>query len=77
MKDGSPVPLDPEEMIQLYPSGRATYRGISIPAGLDPSFLAALPSEMREEVFSNHLRQQSLQRPGKNLIYNNNTLLPG
>lgn len=58
------MPLDPEEMIQLYPNGRATYRGISIPAGLDPSFLAALPSEMREEVFSNHLRQQSIQRSG-------------
>ncbi|KAL0267717.1 UNVERIFIED_CONTAM: hypothetical protein PYX00_009908 [Menopon gallinae] len=61
-EDASPVPLDAEEMIQLYPNGRATYRGISIPAGLDPSFLAALPSDMREEVFSNHLRQQSLQR---------------
>lgn len=58
----SPVALDPEEMIQLYPNGTATYRGISIPAGLDPSFLAALPADMREEVFSNHLRQQSLQR---------------
>lgn len=61
-ENASPVALDPEEMIQLYPNGRATYRGISIPAGLDPSFLAALPADMREEVFSNHLRQQSLQR---------------
>lgn len=34
---------------------------IDIPEGVDPSFLAALPEDMRQEVISEHLRLQSLR----------------
>lgn len=30
--------------------------GIQVPEGIDPSFLAALPEEMRDEVIAEHLR---------------------
>uniref|UniRef100_A0A915ELL0 HECT-type E3 ubiquitin transferase n=1 Tax=Ditylenchus dipsaci TaxID=166011 RepID=A0A915ELL0_9BILA len=34
----------------------------SIPEGVDPAFLAALPEEIRQEVIRDHLRQQRAQR---------------
>lgn len=30
--------------------------GVQVPEGIDPSFLAALPEEMRDEVIAEHLR---------------------
>jgi len=53
------------------PSGNQAideFRGILgdivVPEGVDPSFLAALPEEMRQEVINEHLRVQRLrQRP--------------
>lgn len=35
---------------------------IEIPEGVDPSFLAALPEEMRQEVISEHIRLQRLRQ---------------
>jgi hypothetical protein len=35
---------------------------LEVPEGIDPSFLAALPSEMREEVIAEHLRLQRLRQ---------------
>ena len=58
----SPLSLDPEEIMQMYQYGSNPYRGISIPAASDPTFLGASRADMRKEVFSNHLRQRSLQR---------------
>jgi len=34
----------------------------SIPEGLDPSFLAALPENIRAEVIADHLRMQRIQQ---------------
>lgn len=33
-----------------------------VPEGLDPSFLAALPENIRAEVIADHLRMQRIQR---------------
>lgn len=40
----------------IDPSLRSILGDIEIPEGVDPSFLAALPNEMREEVIAEHLR---------------------
>lgn len=37
-------------------SASAQIDGVQIPEGIDPSFLAALPEEMRAEVIAEHLR---------------------
>jgi hypothetical protein len=45
--------------------------GPEIPEGVDPSFLAALPDEMREEVIAEHLRYgivSTVNPPFKSLI---------
>lgn len=42
-------------------SGAAQIDGTQIPDGIDPSFLAALPEEMRAEVIAEHLRIQRMQ----------------
>lgn len=42
---------------------------LEVPEGIDPSFLAALPYEMREEVISEHLRLQRIrQRAQQNAV---------
>lgn len=42
---------------------------LEIPEGVDPSFLAALPQEMRQEVVAEHLRLQRIrQRAQQNAI---------
>lgn len=41
---------------EITPELRAVLGDIEIPEGVDPSFLAALPVEMREEVIQEHLR---------------------
>ncbi|XP_067638187.1 E3 ubiquitin-protein ligase HUWE1 isoform X2 [Eurosta solidaginis] len=48
---------------------RAALGDLQVPEGVDPSFLAALPAEMREEVINEHLRMQRLrQRAQQNAI---------
>lgn len=48
---------------------RAALGDLEVPEGVDPSFLAALPSEMREEVIQEHLRMQRIrQRAQQNAI---------
>lgn len=42
-------------------SSAAQIDGNPIPDGIDPSFLAALPEEMRAEVIAEHLRIQRMQ----------------
>lgn len=42
-------------------SSAAQIDGTPIPDGIDPSFLAALPEEMRAEVIAEHLRIQRMQ----------------
>lgn len=42
-------------------SSSAQIDGVQIPEGIDPSFLAALPEEMRDEVIAEHLRIQRMQ----------------
>lgn len=42
-------------------SSTAQIDGTQIPDGIDPSFLAALPEEMRAEVIAEHLRIQRMQ----------------
>lgn len=41
---------------EIDPAIRLILGDIDIPEGIDPSFLAALPSEMREEVINEHTR---------------------
>ena len=44
-------------MIQdMDPSVRAILGDLQVPEGVDPSFLAALPAEMRDEVIQEHMR---------------------
>jgi hypothetical protein len=40
----------------MDPSVRAILGDLQVPEGIDPSFLAALPQEMRDEVIQEHLR---------------------
>ncbi|XP_036319887.1 E3 ubiquitin-protein ligase HUWE1 isoform X1 [Rhagoletis pomonella] len=48
---------------------RAALGDLQVPEGVDPSFLAALPAEMREEVINEHLRMQRIrQRAQQNAI---------
>lgn len=42
-------------------SSSAQTEGSQVPEGIDPSFLAALPEEMRAEVIAEHLRIQRMQ----------------
>jgi E3 ubiquitin-protein ligase HUWE1 len=50
--------LDPPPVInqEIDPSIRAILGDLEVPEGVDASFLAALPQEMRDEVISEHLR---------------------
>lgn len=63
-----------EAVSEVAPSGmnaevRAALGDLQIPEGVDPSFLAALPAEMREEVINEHLRMQRIrQRAQQNAI---------
>lgn len=41
---------------EIDPAIRAILGDLEVPEGIDPSFLAALPAEMREEVIQEHLR---------------------
>ena len=43
-------------IIDMDPAIRAILGELQVPEGVDPSFLAALPQEMRDEVISEHLR---------------------
>lgn len=42
--------------VRVVEAAAASISGAEIPDGVDPSFLAALPQEMREEVIAEHLR---------------------
>ncbi|XP_055907075.1 E3 ubiquitin-protein ligase HUWE1 [Eupeodes corollae] len=54
---------------EMSPEVRQVLGDLQIPEGVDPSFLAALPSEMREEVIQEHLRaQRNRQRAQQNAI---------
>lgn len=46
----------------MDPAIRAILGDLEVPEGIDPSFLAALPSEMRDEVIAEHLRQQRIRQ---------------
>lgn len=49
--------VPPPEMIQdMDPAIRAILGELRVPEGVDQSFLAALPAEMRDEVIQEHLR---------------------
>lgn len=50
------APSDALIQNEITPELRAVLGDIEIPAGVDPSFLAALPVEIREEVIQEHLR---------------------
>ncbi|XP_017113044.1 E3 ubiquitin-protein ligase HUWE1 isoform X3 [Drosophila elegans] len=53
----------------MSPEVRAALGDLEVPEGVDPSFLAALPSDMREEVIQEHLRMQRIrQRAQQNAI---------
>lgn len=54
-----PPPLLPLSMLEARAANtpsRSSFLADEIPDGVDPSFLAALPEEMRAEVISEHLR---------------------
>ncbi|CAO1370647.1 unnamed protein product [Diamesa hyperborea] len=46
----------------IDPAIRAILGDIEVPEGIDPSFLAALPAEMRNEVISEHTRQARIRQ---------------
>lgn len=57
---------------ELTPEIQAVLGDLEIPEGVDPSFLAALPTEMREEVIQEHIRMQRfVQRPQNSEIQSN------
>jgi E3 ubiquitin-protein ligase HUWE1 len=47
---------------EIDESIRCILGDLVVPEGIDPSFLAALPSDMREEVIAEHLRLQRLRQ---------------
>ena len=47
---------------EINPDLRAALGDLEIPEGVDPSFLAALPTEMRIEVIQEHLRMQRIRQ---------------
>ncbi|KAL7044451.1 hypothetical protein ACKWTF_001914 [Chironomus riparius] len=50
-------------MIQnIDPAIRAVLGDMEVPEGVDPSFLAALPPELRDEVVQEHIRQQRIRQ---------------
>ncbi|CRL01178.1 CLUMA_CG014451, isoform A [Clunio marinus] len=46
----------------MDPAIRAILGDLEVPEGVHPSFLAALPPEMRDEVIQEHLRQQRIRQ---------------
>lgn len=52
---GSPV-------VEMDSATRAILGDLQVPEGIDPSFLAALPQEMRDEVIQEHTRQQRIRQ---------------
>lgn len=53
------------------PDYSAILGDIEIPEGVDPSFLAALPEEMRQEVIAEQLRFVFMLSPLPQLMYSN------
>lgn len=47
---------------EMTPEIREALGDLEIPDGVDPSFLAALPPELREEVIQEHLRMQRVDQ---------------
>ncbi|KAG8260860.1 E3 ubiquitin-protein ligase huwe1, variant 2 [Homalodisca vitripennis] len=58
-----PLPMEPSTGANpvLSIASQSSFLSEEIPEGVDPSFLAALPEDMRAEVLSEHLRLQRLQ----------------
>lgn len=46
----------------IDPAIRSILGDLEVPEGIDASFLAALPPEMREEVIAEHMRQQRIRQ---------------
>ena len=46
----------------------------ALPDGVDPSFLAALPDNIRQEVIAEQLRLQRIQRRAQQQAQNSNTM---
>lgn len=49
-------------VVEMDPAVRAILGDLQVPEGIDPSFLAALPQEMRDEVIQEHTRQQRIRQ---------------
>lgn len=65
--DALPVPETPPEVSSppqqdIDPAIRSILGDLEVPEGIDASFLAALPPEMREEVIAEHMRQQRIRQ---------------
>lgn len=58
----SPSEPSTSNIQDMDPAIRAILGDLEVPEGIDPSFLAALPSEMRDEVIAEHLRQQRIRQ---------------
>lgn len=58
--NASEVPSPPQQDID--PAIRSILGDLEVPEGIDASFLAALPPEMREEVIAEHMRQQRIRQ---------------
>lgn len=58
------VPSGPSIASQqdIDPAIRSILGDLEVPEGIDASFLAALPPEMREEVIAEHMRQQRIRQ---------------
>ena len=52
----NPVESASTSQVILDPAVRNILGDLEVPEGIDPSFLAALPSEMRQEVIAEHNR---------------------
>ena len=54
--------IRPAASANLTDENIISYSDPNLPEGLDPSFLAALPENIRQEVIADHLRLQRIQQ---------------
>lgn len=59
---GAPLEVSSPPQPDIDPAIRSILGDLEVPEGIDASFLAALPPEMREEVIAEHMRQQRIRQ---------------
>ncbi|XP_063707232.1 E3 ubiquitin-protein ligase HUWE1 isoform X2 [Culicoides brevitarsis] len=61
-QEATPQTVPSASQQDIDPAIRSILGDLEVPEGIDASFLAALPPEMREEVIAEHMRQQRIRQ---------------